>query len=59
VREAMTYYTTYKYNFCSPVRTLRTQENDSRWEPGTPAMAAGLVYYVRPLKEWISFPAIQ
>ena len=59
MHEAMTYYTTCKYNFCWPVRTLRTQGKDSRWEPRTPAMAAWLVYYVWPLKEWISFPAIQ
>jgi hypothetical protein len=55
----MTYYTTCKYKFCWPVRTLGTQGKDSRWEPRTPAMAAGLVYYAWPLKEWISFPTIQ
>jgi hypothetical protein len=55
----MKYYTTCKYNFCWPVRTRRTQGKDSWWEPRTPAMAAGLVEYVWPLKEWISFSAIQ
>jgi hypothetical protein len=55
----MTYCTTCKYNFCWPVRTLRTQGKDGRWEPRTPAMAAGLVDHVWPLKEWIGFPAIQ
>jgi hypothetical protein len=59
VHEAMTYYTTYKYNFCWPVRTLRIRGKDGRWGPRTPAMAAGLADHVWSLKEWISFPAIQ
>jgi hypothetical protein len=59
VHEAMTYYTTYKYDFCWPVRTLRSQGEDGRWEQRTPAMAAGLAEHVWSLKEWISFPAIQ
>jgi hypothetical protein len=59
VHEAMTYRTTCKYNLCWPVRTLRTQGKDGWWKPRTPAMAAGLVNHVWPLKEWIGFPAIQ
>ena len=54
----MTYYTACKYNLYGPARTLRTEGKNGRWEPRTPAMAAGLVDHVWPLKEWISFPAI-
>jgi hypothetical protein len=59
VHEAMTYFTAYRYNFCWPVRTLRTQGEDGRWRQRTPAMAAGLADHVWSLEEWISFPAIQ
>jgi IS1 family transposase len=54
VHEAMTYFTMYSYNFCWPVRTLR-EDNRTR----TAAMAAGLADHVWPLKEWITFPAVQ
>ena len=59
VHEAMTYFTAYRYNFCWPVRTLRTKGEDGRWRQRTPAMAAGLADHVWSLAEWISFPAIQ
>jgi hypothetical protein len=59
VHEAMTYFTTYRYNFCWAVRTLRTKAADGRWHQRTPAMAAGLADHVWSLKEWLSFPAVQ
>jgi hypothetical protein len=59
VHEAMTYFTMYRYNFCWPVRTLREQGRDGRWQKRTPAMAAGLADHVWSLKEWLRFPAIQ
>jgi len=59
VHEAMTYFTAYRYNFCWPVRTLRTKDEEGRWRPRTPAMAAGLADHLWSLEEWISFPAIQ
>jgi IS1 family transposase len=59
VHEAMSYFTLYRYNFCWPVRTLRTQGADGRWQRRTPAMAAGLADHVWSSKEWLRFPAIQ
>jgi hypothetical protein len=59
VHEAMTYFTAYRYNFCWPVRTLRTMGEDGRWQQRTPAMAAGLADHVWSLEEWITFPAVQ
>ena len=59
VHEAMTYFTASRYNFCWPVRTLRTKAEDGRWQRRTPAMAAGLADHVWSLAEWISFPAVQ
>jgi len=57
--EAVTYFTMYSYNFCWPVRTLRVRGGDGRWDPRSPAMAAGLTDHVWSLKEWLHFPAIQ
>jgi len=59
VHNAMTYFTMYSYNFCWPVRTLRVQDDDGRWLPRTPAMAAGLTDHVWSLTEWLTFPAVQ
>jgi hypothetical protein len=59
VHESMTYFTTYRYNFCWPVRTLRVKAEDGRWRKRTPAMAAGLADHVWSLKEWLSFPTVQ
>lgn len=59
VHEAMTHFTTYRYNFCWPVRTLRIKGGDGRWHQRTPAMAAGLADHVWSLEEWLRFPAIQ
>ena len=53
----MTYFTPYRYNFCWPMRTLRTQSEDGHWHQRTPAMAAGLADHVWSLEEWLGFPA--
>jgi IS1 family transposase len=59
VHEAMSYYTLYRYNFCWPVRTLRIEAAEGRWQQRTPAMAAGLADHIWSSKEWLSYPAIQ
>lgn len=57
--EAATYFTLYSYNFCWPVRTLRTRSPDGPWEKCTPAMAAGLTDHVWSLAEWLEFPSVK
>ena len=57
--EAATYFTLYSYNFCWPVRTLRTVSEDQPWQRRTPAMAAALTDHVWSLAEWSNFPAIK
>ena len=59
MHEAATYFVMYSYNFCWPVRTLRTQSPDGRRHDCTPAMAAGLADHPWPLWEWITMPAVQ
>ena len=59
VHEAMTYFSLYSYNFCWAVRTLRERREDDRWQPRTPAMAAGLADHVWSLTEWLTFPVVQ
>ena len=59
VHEAMTYFTLYSYNFCWPVRTLRTRREDGCWQRRTPAMAAGLADHEWSLREWLTFPTVQ
>jgi IS1 family transposase len=59
IHEAVTYFTRYSYNFCWPVRTLRTKDPDGRWQPRSPAMAAGLADHVWSLAEWLTCPAVQ
>ena len=59
VHAAMTYFTMYQANFCCPVRTLRQQDEDGRWQPRTPAMAAGLADHVWSISEWLSLPSVQ
>jgi IS1 family transposase len=59
VHAAMTYFTMYQANFCCPVRTLRQQDEDGRWQARTPAMAAGLADHVWSISEWISLPSVQ
>jgi IS1 family transposase len=59
VPEAVTYCTMYSYNFCWPVRTLRVRDTDGRWQPRTPAMAAGLADHIWTLAEWLTFPGVQ
>ena len=57
--EAATYFTLYSYNFCWPVRTLRTRSPDQPWQKRTPAMAAGLTDHVWSLAEWLKFTAVK
>lgn len=59
VHEAVTYLTMYGDNFCWPVRTLRTKDEDGRWQERTPAMAAGLTDHVWTWREWFRRPAAQ
>ena len=59
IHRAVTFFTMYSYNFCWPVRTLREKGPDERWQPRTPAMAAGLADHVWSLEEWITLPAVQ
>jgi hypothetical protein len=58
VHEAMTYFTMYSYNFCSPVRTL-TERDAGHLRRRTPAMASGLADHVRTMREWITLPGGQ
>jgi hypothetical protein len=57
VHAAMTYFTLYSSNFCSPVRTLREEVAPGRYRQRTPAMAAGLADHVWSLEEWLLFPS--
>jgi hypothetical protein len=59
VREAMTALTTYGYNFCWCVRTLRIRDEDGRWRERTPAMSACLTDHVWTWREWFTHPAAQ
>jgi IS1 family transposase len=59
VHEAVTYFTMYQANFCCPVRTLRQQDEEGRWQQRTPAMAAGLADHVWSISEWLSLPSVQ
>jgi IS1 family transposase len=59
VPEAVTSFTRYSYNFCWPVRTLRERGAAGKWQPRTPAMAAGLADHVWSLREWLTLPAMQ
>jgi hypothetical protein len=55
IHRAVTFFTMYSYNFCWPVRTLRTKAVAAR----TPAMMAKLTDHVWTLREWIKRPAVQ
>jgi IS1 family transposase len=55
IHRAVTFFTMYSYNFCWPVRTLRTKAVAAR----TPAMMAKLTDHVGTLAEWLKRPAVQ
>jgi IS1 family transposase len=57
--EAVTYLTLYAYNFCWPVRTLATRDDEGFRQPRSPAMAAGLADHVWTMAEWFSMPAVR
>lgn len=54
-----TYFVSYAYNFCWPVRTLRVKNEEGKYEAVTPAMAAKLTDHVWSLEEWLSMPVVQ
>jgi IS1 family transposase len=56
---AATAFSYFSYNFCWPVETLRERDADGRWQPRTPAMAAGLTDRVWSLAEWLAYPTVQ
>lgn len=57
MREAVTHFSYYTYNFCWPVRTLRKRVGRRRrYQPRTPAMSAGLTDHVWTLDEWLARP---
>ena len=55
----MTAFALYSDNFCWAVRTLRTKDEQGRWQQRTPAMAAGLADQVWSLEDWLTLPAVQ
>jgi IS1 family transposase/transposase-like protein len=55
IHRAVTFFTMYSYNFCWPVRTLKTEAGEAR----TPAMLADLTDHVWTLAEWLKRPAVQ
>src|SRR5262249_47763316 len=57
--EAVTYLTLYSYNFCWPVRTLTSKDDEGHGVKRSPAMAAGLTDHVWSMSEWLSRPAVQ
>ena len=57
LHNAASYFITYSYNFCWPVRTLEVKGEDGRCLKRTPAMAAGLTDHVWSLAEWATYPA--
>jgi len=57
VQAAVTYFTMLSANFCCPVRTLRVEVEENRYQQRTPAMAAELTDHVWSIKEWISRPS--
>ena len=57
--EAVTYLSMFTYNFCWPVRTLRIKNEQGRWQPRSPAMAAGLTDHLWSISEWLTLPAVR
>ena len=57
--EAVTFLSLYCYNFCWPVRTLASKDDEGRCVRRSPAMAAGLTDHVWSMSEWLSRPAVQ
>jgi IS1 family transposase len=57
IHDASTYFTLYSYNFCWPVRTLRTKMEDGKYISRTPAMAAELTDHIWTIEEWATYPA--
>jgi hypothetical protein len=51
IHRAVTFFTMSSYNFCWPVRTLKTEPGQER----TPTMAAKLTDHVWTLVEWLKY----
>jgi hypothetical protein len=56
MHDAATYFVSYSYNFCWPVRTLDIKDETGSRKQRTPAMAAGLADHVWSLREWLTYP---
>ena len=54
---AMSWFATVYYNFCRPHLGLRLQE-EGRWQPRTPAMAARLSDHVWSIREFMDYPLL-
>ena len=57
--EAFPYLTMYVDNFGWPVRTLRVKDEQGRWRPRSPAMAAGVADHVGSIPERLAFPSVR
>jgi IS1 family transposase len=55
IHRAVTFLTMYSYNFCWPVRSLKSEAGEAR----APAMMAKLTDHVWTLAEWIKRPVVQ
>jgi IS1 family transposase len=55
IHRAVTFLTMYSYNFCWPVRSLKSEAGEAR----VPAMMAKLTDHVWTLAEWIKRPVVQ
>ena len=55
IHRAVTFFSMYSYNFCCPVRPLKTKAGEAR----TPAMMEKLNDQVWTLAEWLTHPAVQ
>src|SRR3954447_27029759 len=56
MHRAASYFIGYSYNFCWPVRTLRSRAPGEAWRARTSAMAAGLSDHVWTIEEWVISP---
>jgi hypothetical protein len=59
VHESVSRFVIYSDHFSWSVRTLRQRGPEGRWQPRTPAMAAGLADHLWSLAEWLTFPGAQ
>lgn len=55
MHDAVSFFVAFSYNFCWPVRTLRSRNAFSG--PCTPAMSAGLADHVWSMRQWATYAA--